>query len=288
MVVNRAAGRAHVAGRIAARLASDRPGLDCAETRCPGDAERIAREGRGYDGLMVVGGDGTISECLTGMDLPRQKLAILPAGHGMCLARDLGLHRPDAAFAALRASRWRELDVMDVDVERGDLGTLRRRCGSTLAVGYVTDVVAAGRRRFPGFGHAAYALASFVTRPRRFAARTDPGDGAPGDRREWTGIVVNNTAHLANFRAFASARVDDGLLDVMWQDCGWMRQQAHNLAVLAGSTTWGPYAMQQSAALELRLAAPRTLMADGELLSGVHALRVTCRRAAVSCLVGAP
>ena len=43
----------------------------------------------------------------------------------------------------------------------------------------------------------------------------------------------------------------------MWQDSGWMRQQAHNLAVLAGSATWGPYAMQQSAAFELRLTAPQ-------------------------------
>ena len=127
-----------------------------------------------------------------------------------------------------------------------------------------------------------------MTRPRRFAAQTDPNGGAPGERREWTGIVVNNTAHLANFRAFASARVDDGLLDVMWQDCGWMRQQAHNLAVLAGSTAWGPYAMQQSAALELRLTAPHTLMADGELLGGVCGLHVACRRAAVNCLVGFP
>ena len=192
-----------MAERIAARLTGERPGIDCAETRCAGDGERIAREGHGYDGLIVVGGDGTISECLTGMDLPRQKLAILPAGHGNCLARDLGLQGAGAVLAALSAPRWRDVDVMDVDFERPDVGTLRRRCGSTLAVGYVADVVAAGRRRFPGLGDAAYLFASFLTRPRRFAAQTDPCGGAPGDRREWTGIVVNNTAHLANFRAFA-------------------------------------------------------------------------------------
>jgi diacylglycerol kinase (ATP) len=288
VVVNRAAGRAREAERLAAQFSTMRPGVERAETQSPGDGERIAREARDFDGLVVVGGDGTISECLTGMDLPRQRLAILPAGHGNCLARDLGIHRPGTALSVARTPNWRELDLMDVGVESHGQREWRRRCASTLAVGYVADVVATGRRHFPGLGHAAYAIASCFTTPRRFTAHSQPDCHSLDGPREWTGIVVNNTAHLANFRAFPSARLDDGLLDVMWQDCGWLRQQAHNLAVLAGSAAWGPHAMRQSAALRLRLESPRTLMADGEMLDRILALHVECRRAAVTCAVGPP
>jgi len=283
VIVNRAAGRAREAERLARQFTRMRPDLEQVQTRVPGDGERIAREARDFDGLVVVGGDGTISECLTGMDLPRQRLAILPAGHGNCLARDLGIHRSATALSAADAPHWRELDLMDVSVELHGQAAWRRRCASTLAVGYVADVVATGRRCFRGLGHGAYAIASCFTVPRRFAARSQPDGLSPDAAREWTGIVVNNTAYLANFRAFPSARLDDGLLDVMWQDCGWLRQQAHNLAVLAGSTAWGPYAMRQSAALRLRMASPCTLMADGEMLDGVLALHVECLRAAVTC-----
>jgi diacylglycerol kinase (ATP) len=288
VIVNRVAGRAREAERLAMQFARMRPGVERAETQSPGDGERLAREACDFDGLVVVGGDGTISECLTGMDLPRQRLAILPAGHGNCLARDLGIHRPAVALSVAGTPHWRALDLMDVSVESHGQRAWRRRCASTLAIGYVADVVATGRRRFPGLGHAAYAIASCLTAPRRFAAHSKPDGHSPGGTREWTGIVVNNTAHLANFRAFPSARLDDGLLDVMWQDCGWLRQQAHNLAVLAGSTAWGPHAMRQSAALRLRMESPRTLMADGEMRHGVRALHVECLRAAVTCAASPP
>lgn len=288
-VVNRAAGRVHEAERCLAALES-MPSLSAvtAFTDGPGSGTRIARDARDFDGLIVIGGDGTISECLTGMDLPRQKLAIIPAGHGNCLVRDLGLSRTADALEALQHPRWRALDLMDVTVESSGADPARRLCASTLAVGYVTDVVTTGRRRLPGLGHAAYAAASIVTLPRPFRARADGSSSAGDDWQTYTGIVVNNTAHLANFRAFPQACLDDGVLDVMWQDCGWLRQLAHNVAVLAGSTAFGPRAMQQSSRVDLRIETPRTLMADGELLSGITRLSVACRQAAVTCATGSP
>jgi diacylglycerol kinase (ATP) len=288
-VVNRAAGRSREAERCLAALERV-PSLSAvaAFTDGTGGGTRIARAARDFDGLIVIGGDGTVSECLTGMDLPRQKLAIVPAGHGNCLVRDLGLSRAADAVEALRRPCWNELDLMEVTVESSGAGPARRLCASTLAVGYVTDVVTTGRRRLAGLGHAAYGAATLFTRPRPFLARAE-GDGSAGE--DWqvlTGIVVNNTAHLANFRAFPRARLDDGVLEVMWQSCGWLRQLAHNVAVLVGSTACGPRAMQQSSCVDLRIQTPCTLMADGELLPGVTRLNVTCRPAAVSCVTRPP
>ena len=101
-----------------------------------------------------------------------------------------------------------------------------------------------------------------------------------------TGLVINNTAHLANFRGLPDASVHDGLLDIMEQGYGWPRQLLHNLAVLLGSRALGPLTLRQAATEQFELAEPRTLMADGELLHEVRRVSVACRPGAVNCVVG--
>lgn len=285
-IANPAAGRAREAERLLKRLArASGVRHEAVRTAAPGDGTRLAREASAFDGLIAVGGDGTIAEVLHGMDLERQRLAVLPAGHGNCLARDLGVSDPARALAALRRGTCRPLDLMDVSVGFADGRVDRRLCASTLALGYVTDVVEFGRNRLPGLGRAAYAAAAMVVVPERFEARL-AGAGDSAQPRDYTGIVVNNTAHLANFRGFPDASVHDGLLDVMEQDHGWPRQLLHNLAVLAGSRAFGPTRLRQAVSEQLELRAARTLMADGELMHGVTRVGVECRPAATLCVVG--
>jgi diacylglycerol kinase family enzyme len=106
--------------------------------------------------------------------------------------------------------------------------------------------------------------------------------------QRYTGLVINNTMHLANFRGFPDASVRDGLLDVMELDHCWSRQMLHNLAVLAGSRAPGPLRMGQDRSVRVELAEAHTLMADGELLPRVVRVDVECRAAAAMCLTGTP
>ena len=95
--------------------------LEWITTDSPGDATEAAREWR--DGLLiVVGGDGTISEVVNGLgrtDFPEGvTLAILPAGTGNDLAATLAIpDDPDEAAAVLRQNRVRNLDVVRVRSE---------------------------------------------------------------------------------------------------------------------------------------------------------------------------
>lgn len=285
-VANPAAGRAHEADRLLDRLRRlTDVDAEIVHTTAPGDATRLARESTAFDGVIAIGGDGTISEVLQGLDLGRQHLAVLPAGHGNCLARDLGVADPARALAALRRYTCRPIDLMAVSIDFADGRFDHRLCASTLALGYVTNVVVFGRQRLARLGHAAYASAAMIVVPERFEARVTGVDGR-GHERLYTGLVVNNTAHLANFRGFPDASVDDGILDVMEQDHGWARQLLHNLAVLAGSRAFGPMRLQQTATVRLELREPRTLMADGELLHAVVRVVVDCRPAAARCVAG--
>jgi diacylglycerol kinase (ATP) len=95
--------------------------LEWTTTESPGDATEAAREWR--DGLLiVVGGDGTISEVVNGLGqagFPEGvTLAILPAGTGNDLAATLTLPEdPAEAVAVLRQNRVRTLDVVRVRSE---------------------------------------------------------------------------------------------------------------------------------------------------------------------------
>jgi diacylglycerol kinase (ATP) len=90
-------------------------------TQGPGDARKAAKEYR--DGLLiVVGGDGTISEVVNGLGqagFPAGvTLAILPSGTGNDLAATLAIPEdPDEARAVLRQNRVRTLDVVRVRSE---------------------------------------------------------------------------------------------------------------------------------------------------------------------------
>src|ERR687898_981065 len=95
--------------------------LEWITTERSGDAREAAKEWR--DGLLiVVGGDGTISEVVNGLGqegFPAGvTLAILPAGTGNDLATTLAIPEDtDEAVAVLRQNRVRTLDVVRVRSE---------------------------------------------------------------------------------------------------------------------------------------------------------------------------
>ena len=114
VIMNPGAGRARRGpDPEAVARAFARHGLDAtiAPTTAAGHATRLAREATG-DPVVVVGGDGTLHEVIQGLDLARQRLAVIPAGSGNDFAWQHGLPRdPDAAAAAVAAGRERRVDL---------------------------------------------------------------------------------------------------------------------------------------------------------------------------------
>jgi diacylglycerol kinase family enzyme len=188
-----------------------------------------------------------------------------------------------AAIEALREPRLEPLDLLDTQVTFRGQRTQRRLCASTIAAGYVTQVVTRGRDSLAWLGSGAYAAAAMLTIPASLVLRL--GHAAHPRRR--TGIVINNTMHLANFRGLPDATVRDGKLDVMELDAGWLRQMLHNLSVLAGSRCFGPAILTQVRGVSVTFDEPCTVMADGELLPDVRRLDVECRPGAVRCATAA-
>jgi undecaprenyl-diphosphatase len=286
-IVNPAAGHRGEAERALDRfrrgLREGAGTIEIAGSAASGDCARIAADARAFDGLLVFGGDGTVSEVINAMEAGRQRLAVVPCGHGNCLARELGLSGVDDALAVFWTGHARRIDLLRARFTRDRDRPSDLLVASTMAAGYVCDTVALGRSRFAGLGRLAYAAASVLTRPRRIALSIDGREGV-SPLPMATGIVINNTRYLANFQAFPDASLDDGLLDVMEQGHGWGRQMLHNLSVLAGSRRFGPCRLRQARSVSVRFARGETLMVDGELVPRVTGVDAVCEPSAVAVL----
>jgi len=86
-------------------------------TDAAGAATRIARQSKDFDGILVVGGDGTIFEVIAGLERERQHLGLIPTGRGNCLARDLGIRSVADGFRALQSGTGKCMDLMQVNID---------------------------------------------------------------------------------------------------------------------------------------------------------------------------
>lgn len=253
-------------------------------TQGPRDATAIARAACNYDGIAAIGGDGTLLEVLAGITLGGPSLAIIPAGRGNCMALDLGVDTVPRALQAIANGSAFDIDLMAIDATFADGRRDTYHAASTVAVGYVADAVRRAEQ-FAVLGRYAYAAATVVTRPRFFMLETCVGDGSPS-RRRLSGIIINNSRHLANFLAFPRASLSDRRIDMLELNVGWTAQMLHNVALLSRSYFYNPGKESQAEEFHVRLLAPDWLMIDGELIDGVAKFSVRCDPAALRVIRG--
>lgn len=242
-------------------------------TRGPGHAVELALEAKAYGGVVVVGGDGTLFEILKGIDRKEQRIALIPAGRGNSLARDLALlHRRDL-LDVIHWEQARFIDLMAVYVTTADGVQSRHLSASTVALGYPAAVTLRARK-LAMLGRMSYAAAAAATLPVHFGACIQYEYEAP--REVWlSGFIANNTRHVANFQAFRLASCSDGLFETMEMDAGLAKQTLHNLSALLGTGAYEPYTPMQARNAKIQLDTPQNLMIDGELFP--HAVSVDIR-----------
>ena len=169
------------------------------------DADRIA---------VAVGGDGLVRDVAEGVTMAGAvrgapaAMGIVPAGRGNDLARGLGLpSAPDALAQLLLTAEPRPMDVIEL--------------GSTIVPGNVycgIDSVANSiindNRRIPGaLLYRIAPLRAIVTwRPAEFTLTLD---GAVRTVRAHSVVVGNSGWYGRGLHIVPSARIDDGLLDVL-------------------------------------------------------------------------
>jgi diacylglycerol kinase (ATP) len=247
----------------------------------PGHAAELARNSQSFDGVVAVGGDGTLFEILKGIDCRRQRIALVPVGRGNSLARDLGLTHRHKILDVVHWQKARAIDLMQVRATNADGLETTYLSASTVALGYPAAVTLRARG-LAAFGKMSYAVAASATRPSYFSASVQYGNAAPREVR-LSGFIANNTRHLANFVGFRKASFCDGQFDAMEMNGGVVKQTAHNLSALSGTGLYEPHPVKQTTTAQLQLDAPQNLMMDGEIVSDVVSIRVSILPAALAC-----
>ncbi|MFI6583378.1 diacylglycerol kinase family protein [Embleya sp. NPDC050493] len=187
----------------------------------PGAGVTAKALAEGVDLVIAAGGDGTIRECagaLAGTDTP---LAVIPAGTGNLLARNLGLpiDIADALHVAMHGRDRRiDLGTVDPDDELAATAGAEPRCFTAMAgigldAAMVADAPDALKKKV---GWPAYVVsAARHLRDRRMQVTLTVDDGEPIRRRARMVLVGNVGALQAGMQLLPGAVPDDGLLDVV-------------------------------------------------------------------------
>jgi len=207
--------------------------FECAFTRQRGDGVRLAHQALAAGGelLVAVGGDGTASEVIDGIQSdpgergPRTLFGFIPRGTGGDLRRTIGIAQDvDGAARALAGRGEVVLDLGRIELAAAGGGRVVRHFANVAGLG-VSGVVSRSVNhgiRLPS-GKLAFALASaraLVTwqdQPVRWRL-----DGGAWQEERLTALSVCNGRYFGGGMQVApDARMDDGLFDVVvWQGFG--------------------------------------------------------------------
>jgi diacylglycerol kinase (ATP) len=256
-------------------------------TEYSGHARELAAAVDDHRAVVAVGGDGTLFEILNGIDRTRHEIAILPAGRGNSLARDLGIATIEDGLDALDHGRTVVIDLAEVALKGSDGFERRVTSASTIAVGYpvAATILASRLKRLGRFCYAAAAtISSIEMKPEAMSIAYD--DGAPTKTR-LNGLIVSNSRHLANFVAFPEADLTDRYLDLMELSAGPLSQNLRNLSALAGIDFCRPAPIRKIRHLRVSLRNHAAIMIDGEIFEDVVEFEATVAPRAIRCRRGA-
>lgn len=241
-------------------------------TTQPGEAEWVACGATGYDLLVAVGGDGTVSEVANGiLRAPTQTaLAVVPVGTGNDIARALRLHTPTDSIQALLDGELRPTDVIRIDYSKGS-ESVRRFALLFAGVGIIGPVLRhTGKwlKRLLGQSLAYRAgLVRALYHYRSPEMRLDANGKTFQGRFIFVGL--NNAEDAGGgMRIAPGARLDDGLLNVnlvgeigRWEVLMELRRLAQ------GKHTGHPKVSYFSAQqVHIETEAPVEVAADGDLI----------------------
>jgi YegS/Rv2252/BmrU family lipid kinase len=208
---------------LEAKLRSALGPLDVECTRAPRDAERIAREGvrSGIERVIVAGGDGTMSEVVTGLLSAKlgdyASIGLLPLGTASDFARGLGQPPDvDAAIERLVAGKTSRVDAGRVTYrtdERQEVTGYFVNIASFGLSGVVDELVNRATKFFGGRLSYMIGTVQAVARHRSDPVSISVDGEVVFDGPLSVAAVANGPYFGGGMRVAPSARIDDGVFD---------------------------------------------------------------------------
>ncbi len=190
----------------------------------PGRGQAEAALAAGAELVIACGGDGTVRACVEALAGSDAALAVIPAGTGNLLARNLGI--PDDTKEALEIALGSGRRTLDVGICNGERFAIMGGVGLDAAIMHDT-----GREMKQRFGVAAYVLTTLRhLRDERFPSHVR-ADGELVHLGPTTTVLVGNLGQIqAGLDIFPDSSPTDGALDGLvarprtlreWLAAGW-------------------------------------------------------------------
>ena len=222
LIMNPAAGRRHGRDPAIVVNAFRRHGLDTdlvlTERRGHG-AELIRERGHAFDTIVVVGGDGSIHECIQALDLEHHRLALVPWGTGNDFAYALGWPRElDACVKRIAAGVERRVDLGAYEIEHQG-GRLNGLFHNSVGFGFEALVNAESQRVQHLKGPAVYVWAFLKALPKYRSYRVDVEYDSMRHSGDVLLFAIGNGRRVGGaFHFFPEASLDDGMLNLLFTD----------------------------------------------------------------------
>jgi diacylglycerol kinase family enzyme len=166
------------------------------------------------DLVVVAGGDGTVRVVCAELARSGIPVAVLPAGTGNLLARNLGIPLDlDAALAALLDGTERRIDSVQVDGDELEMDRFVVMAGLGLDAAIIADAPDQLKKHV---GWAAYVVSTLKNLNHPFVRVEIIIDGQPPLIRRARTVVIGNVGTLeANIPLLPDAVPDDGLINAV-------------------------------------------------------------------------
>ncbi len=290
IIANPISGRGKVEARLPDLQAAARiSGAAFEISTSPKDLRtRVARaRDAGAWRIVIAGGDGSIHQAIQELAGSETALAVVPLGRGNDLAASIGVVKDfDAALALAFDGRLRQVDLGRLRVGRAE-SYFAVNCGA--GVDSLAARLANRQRMFRGA--LGYPMAAAVELARFRSTNFDIDFGNGHWREPGMALIVANCWRFGGgMKVAPEARVDDGLLDVVFVKKAFKLRLLPLLAkVYSGShVDHAAIAMARTAKLTLTLDRRLPVCGDGELMGEVGEEGVTIEAAPGALQVVAP
>ncbi|WP_448808549.1 diacylglycerol/lipid kinase family protein [Agromyces bauzanensis] len=258
--------------------------------------------------IVVAGGDGTVRSVVEALHGSGTPLGLVPAGTGNLLARNLGLELGDLEASVRTAFRGatRPVDTVTADLV-GDDGERTHRIFVVMAgIGLDAEMAETtselAKRRM---GWLAYVrpIARSIIMNRQFHVRYRIDGGGTRSARAHTIIIGNCGTLTGNMLLLPTARVDDGLLDVVMMRpkgrFGWWRIAARLILqglarhlrrverMMRSTVDLRSLAYAQGRGFDVRFESPHGIELDGDSFDPIIAAQISIQPAALNVRVAA-
>ena len=172
------------------------------------------------DVVAVVGGDGSLSEVITGLMQAKStcRVGLIPAGTGNSMANDLKIKDTNEAISRIVAGNYQLLDLAKVDMIAGlpgnENGKLTRYSANlvTWGLGVDSTIKAEGMRWMGPMRYDVGILMAIMANNRRHATLTLDGHPIEDD---FTLFLIQNSQTGGSLLPLApGASLDDGMMDI--------------------------------------------------------------------------